>query len=157
MRLALSVEKGHFVPVDSKPRIAGWLLVPLAWLIIALLASALVMTMYIGALAGPAIEIYPGTPRSLRCCSGGVFAHVRDHAGLYGVDNLAFLPALKASAAALSHLAVAECRPGAEGLCLLSGGRSAGDAQFAVRAAGRQRSGAYFKRSQRVKNTFVAP
>jgi len=44
------------VPVDSKPRIAGWLLVPLAWLIIALLASALVMTMYIGALAGPAIR-----------------------------------------------------------------------------------------------------
>lgn len=42
--------------VNSKPRLGGWLLVPLAWLIVTLLASSLVMTMYVGALFGPALH-----------------------------------------------------------------------------------------------------
>ncbi|WP_158781325.1 DUF2569 domain-containing protein [Pantoea sp. BAV 3049] len=39
--------------VDSKPRIAGLLLVPLAWLLMTMLTSALVVAMYLSALLTP--------------------------------------------------------------------------------------------------------
>jgi hypothetical protein len=39
---------------SSAPRLGGWLLLPLAWLILTLLTSALVMVMYISALFDPA-------------------------------------------------------------------------------------------------------
>ncbi|WP_338507471.1 DUF2569 domain-containing protein [Erwinia aphidicola] len=42
--------------VDTKPRLAGWLLVPLAWLIMTLLTNALVMAMYLSALLDPAMR-----------------------------------------------------------------------------------------------------
>ncbi|PRD13186.1 DUF2569 domain-containing protein [Pantoea coffeiphila] len=42
--------------VDSKNRIGGWLLVPLAWLIMTLLTSALVMALYLSALFDPAMR-----------------------------------------------------------------------------------------------------
>lgn len=38
---------------SSTPRLGGWLLLPLAWLILTLLTSALVVIMYIGALFNP--------------------------------------------------------------------------------------------------------
>ncbi|MCX8963701.1 DUF2569 domain-containing protein [Erwinia psidii] len=41
---------------DSKPRIAGWLLVPLAWLLMTLLTSALVVAMYLSALVKPELR-----------------------------------------------------------------------------------------------------
>lgn len=41
---------------DSKTRIGGWLLAPLAWLILTLLTSGLVMTMYLSALLDPALR-----------------------------------------------------------------------------------------------------
>jgi len=41
------------VIVVSKPRIGGWLLLPLAWLLITLLSSALVMIVYLSALFNP--------------------------------------------------------------------------------------------------------
>lgn len=41
---------------DSKPRIAGLLLVPLAWLIMTMLTSALVVAMYLSALANPELR-----------------------------------------------------------------------------------------------------
>ncbi|MFG1172653.1 DUF2569 domain-containing protein [Erwiniaceae bacterium CAU 1747] len=42
--------------VDPKIRIGGWLLVPLAWLIMTLLTSALVMALYLSALFDPAMR-----------------------------------------------------------------------------------------------------
>ncbi len=39
---------------SSAPRLGGWLLLPLAWLILTLLTSALVMVMYMSALFDPA-------------------------------------------------------------------------------------------------------
>ena len=39
--------------VVSKPRIGGWLLLPLAWLLMTLLSSALVMIVYLSALFNP--------------------------------------------------------------------------------------------------------
>ncbi|MCX8956079.1 DUF2569 domain-containing protein [Erwinia psidii] len=41
---------------DLKPRIAGWLLVPLAWLLMTLLTSALVVAMYLSALVKPELR-----------------------------------------------------------------------------------------------------
>ncbi|EXU75965.1 DUF2569 domain-containing protein [Erwinia mallotivora] len=41
---------------ETKPRIAGLLLVPLAWLLMTLLTSALVMAMYLSALANPELR-----------------------------------------------------------------------------------------------------
>ncbi|QHM70923.1 DUF2569 domain-containing protein [Mixta intestinalis] len=38
---------------SSAPRLGGWLLLPLAWLILTLLTSVLAVTMYIGALLNP--------------------------------------------------------------------------------------------------------
>lgn len=40
----------------SAPRIGGWLLVPLAWLIMTLLTSALVLALYLSALLDPALR-----------------------------------------------------------------------------------------------------
>ncbi|WP_437611572.1 DUF2569 domain-containing protein [Erwinia sp. V71] len=40
----------------SAPRIGGWLLLPLAWLIMTLLTSALVLAMYLSALMNPALR-----------------------------------------------------------------------------------------------------
>lgn len=43
------------MPLTSPaPRLGGWLLLPLAWLILTVLTSALVVVMYIGALFNPA-------------------------------------------------------------------------------------------------------
>lgn len=42
---------------DSKPRIAGLLLVPLAWLLMTLLTSALVVAMYLSALLNPELRV----------------------------------------------------------------------------------------------------
>lgn len=42
--------------VDSKPRLGGWLLVPLAWLTFSLLSMILVLIMYGGGLIGPALR-----------------------------------------------------------------------------------------------------
>lgn len=42
--------------VDPQTRLGGWLLVPLAWLIMTLLTSALVMAMYFSALFDPAMR-----------------------------------------------------------------------------------------------------
>ncbi|MBP2171289.1 magnesium-transporting ATPase (P-type) [Erwinia toletana] len=40
----------------SAPRIGGWLIVPLAWLIMTLLTSALVLAMYLSALFNPELR-----------------------------------------------------------------------------------------------------
>lgn len=42
--------------VDHQTRLGGWLLVPLAWLILTLLTSALVMAMYLSALFDPSMR-----------------------------------------------------------------------------------------------------
>ncbi len=42
--------------LDSKPRIGGWLLVPLAWLILTLMTSALVIVIYLNALTDPSVR-----------------------------------------------------------------------------------------------------
>ncbi|WP_034950747.1 DUF2569 domain-containing protein [Erwinia oleae] len=42
--------------VESKPRIGGLLLVPLAWLLMTMLTSALVLAMYLSALFDPALR-----------------------------------------------------------------------------------------------------
>lgn len=49
---------------DSKPRIAGLLLVPLAWLLMTLLTSALVVAMYLSALLTPELRtaLFHNTP-----------------------------------------------------------------------------------------------
>ncbi|MTD26042.1 DUF2569 domain-containing protein [Erwinia sorbitola] len=52
--------------VDSKPRLGGWLMVPLAWLIVTLLASTLTMTMYVTALFSHALsDNSPSLPQGL--------------------------------------------------------------------------------------------
>ncbi|CAO96819.1 DUF2569 domain-containing protein [Erwinia tasmaniensis] len=48
--------------VDPQTRLGGWLLVPLAWLIMTLLTSALVMAMYFSALFDPAMRHALFTP-----------------------------------------------------------------------------------------------
>jgi len=44
------------VAVDTKPRIAGLLLVPLAWLLMTMLTSALIVAMYLSALMTPELR-----------------------------------------------------------------------------------------------------
>ncbi len=41
---------------SSAPRLGGWLLLPLAWLIMTLLTSALVLAMYLSALLNPTLR-----------------------------------------------------------------------------------------------------
>ncbi|MFS2223127.1 DUF2569 domain-containing protein [Pantoea sp. B65] len=41
---------------SSAPRIGGWLIVPLAWLLMTLLTSALVLAMYLSALVNPELR-----------------------------------------------------------------------------------------------------
>lgn len=48
--------------VDSKPRLGGWLLVALAWLIVTLLASCLVVTIYVSTLCDLALRDASYTP-----------------------------------------------------------------------------------------------
>lgn len=59
--------------VDSKPRLGGWLLVPLAWLTFSILSMILVLIMYGGSLFGPALHGASFSPPSSALLLWGAF------------------------------------------------------------------------------------
>lgn len=59
--------------VDAKPRLGGWLLVPLAWLTFSILSMILVLIMYGGALFGPTLRGASFSPPSSALLLWGAF------------------------------------------------------------------------------------
>ena len=123
---------------QSAERIGGWLLAPLAWLLVALLSASLSLLFFANALMSPQ------TYTLLRAMSAG-------HMALW-VASLLFALAMwyylfqaaLGGAETLYYLAAHHPAAGDKGFCLLAGLGCACPASAAVSAAGRCAAGALF-------------
>ena len=129
---------------QSAERIGGWLLAPLAWLLVALLSASLSLLFFANALMSPQ------TYTLLRAMSAGhmalwvaslLFAR---HVVLHALADYRLFQAALGGAETLYYLAAHHPAAGDKGFCLLAGLGCACPASAAVSAAGRCAAGALF-------------
>ena len=130
---------------QSAERIGGWLLAPLAWLLVALLSASLSLLFFANALMSPQ------TYTLLRAMSAGHMAlwvasllFALASVVLHALADYRLFQAALGGAETLYYLAAHHPAAGDKGFCLLAGLGCACPASAAVSAAGRCAAGALF-------------
>lgn len=126
----------------SPPRIAGLLLVPLAWLIMTMLTSAVVVAMYLSALLTPELRsaLFNNTHAFTLQWSISLLTSLVVWA--YSIWVTWILQTLTSAAPSLHYLAADYRTAGDQDLRVFAGQRCGGDQNFADCAAGRSGAGA---------------
>ena len=123
---------------QSAERIGGWLLAPLAWLLVALLSASLSLLFFANALMSP--QTYTRTHGAV----GRLVAVCPRHVVLHALADYRLFQAALGGAETLHYLAAHHPAAGDKGFCLLAGLGCACPASAAVSAAGRCAAGALF-------------